>query len=120
MPESVDYARLRRDVGVDEAQLSDPQAEAIFAEAGELYTGPGSILAGARVIALQGMLAQAADEVNYTQNNATENLSDRFKHLQSLLALWQNRLDAALAQEAVVQVGPHPPASHSVPLRRRW
>lgn len=120
MPEATDYARLRRDVGATEAQLSDEQAQALFVEAEELYTGPDSIRAGTRVLALQGMLASAADEVNYTQNNATENLSDRFKHLESLLKLWQQRLDVALDQETEELEGLRPPTSHGVTLRRRW
>lgn len=120
MPDATDYARLRRDVGVDADKLNDTQAQEIFAEAEELYDGPGSILAATRVIALQGFLAEAADEVNYTQNNASENLSDRFKNLEKLLAIWQQRLTDALAQEAVAADGIQPPASHSVRLRARW
>jgi hypothetical protein len=120
MPDETDYARLRRDVGADAQTLDDSAAAAIFAEAEDLYDGPGSILAGTRVIALQGFLAEAADEVNYTQNNASENLSDRFKNLEKLLDIWQKRLDAALAQEAVATDGIQPPASHSVRLRPRW
>lgn len=120
MPTETDFARLRRDVGADEDKLDDTQAQEIFDESEELYTGPGSIHAGARVIALQGFLAEAADDVTYNQNNASESLSDRFDHLETLLELWQKRLDAALAKEKEAEHGIEPPRSHAVLIRRRW
>ena len=120
MPTATDYARLRRDVGVDVTQMDDDAAAAIFTEAEELYTGPDSIRAGTRVIALQGLLAESADEVNYTANNASENLSDRFKNLQTLLGVWQQRLDKALDQETEALEGLQPPPTHSVRLRPVW
>lgn len=81
----------------DESVLDNDQAEALFVEAGESYTGAASIHAATRVIYIRRLLIQAAAEVDYTQNNTTEKASQRYTHLKELLAEWQGKLAAAIS-----------------------
>lgn len=94
-----DYERLRRDVGADEDALSNTSAAEIFAEAAELYTGTASRRCGTRVLALQGMLAIAAKETDYSQDTTQERASQLYDHLKDLLEHWQGELDKALLDE---------------------
>ena len=88
-----DFDRLRRDVGADNVTLNNNDALAIFTEAAELYTGAGSLRSGARVIALTGMISQAAKLTDYSQATTTEKESPVFDHLHKLSAFWQELLD---------------------------
>jgi hypothetical protein len=91
--------RLRLDLGfaaTDTTSLSDPTADAIFEEAGEIYTDAASLLAATRVIAIRRLRAQAASSVDHQQNNSSEKSSQRFAHLTTLLNEWQGKLDEAV------------------------
>lgn len=94
-----DFDRLRRDVGADNVTLTNAAALAIFTEAAELYTGAGSLRAGARVIALTGMISGAAKYTDYAQDTTQEKQSQVFDHLLALLKFWQTALDKALLDE---------------------
>lgn len=99
MAETVDYQRLRMDLGLqpnDESQLDNGQAELLFVRAGEAYTDSASIAAYTRVLAIRGLLIQAANEVDYTQNESSEKASQRFAHLSKLLDLWRKELDVVV------------------------
>jgi hypothetical protein len=87
---------LRLDLGFaadDTESLTDEVADALFVEAGEMWSDTLSILAGTRVIQISRMMIQAAADVDYTQNNTTEKASQRYEHLKEELAKWQRRLD---------------------------
>lgn len=88
--------RLRRDVGANSTALSDADADALFEEAGETYSDAASAYAYARVLALQGILANSAKLTSYKQNESTENLSDIFKHLKELLKVWEDKTTDAV------------------------
>lgn len=109
MATETERQRLRLDIGLaatDTTSLPDATADAIFVEAGESYTDAASLLAATRVIALRRLRAQAATDVDYTQNNSSEKASQRFAHLSELLAEWQDELDEAIAgTRSVVRFG---------------
>lgn len=95
MANQTDYARLRRDIGADATSLPDDDAEALFIEAAETYTDAASMAALARILALQGLLANSSRLTTYQQNASMERLSDVFTHLKKLLGYWQEQLDTA-------------------------
>jgi hypothetical protein len=99
MATELEIARLRRDVGATETSLPTNTANALFAEAGEVYTGTATIGAYVRVLALNGLIAAAASLTDYSQDTTTEKQSQVFDHLYKLLALWQDNLKAAVADE---------------------
>lgn len=120
MPDVTDYDRLRRDVGASATALPDLTAAAIFAEAAETYSGAAAIKAATRVIAIQGLLAAAAAEVDVTQNESTERLSQMSANLRELLRVWQGNLDRAIAAQAASAGESYPPASSTARLRPVW
>lgn len=91
MASTVEYARLRRDIGADADSLPDAEAEAIFVEAGESYSDAASITAQTRVLALRGLFADSAKLTTYQQNASMERLSDVFSHLEKLLGYWEGK-----------------------------
>lgn len=95
----VEQQRLRLDLGLaadDETTLSNDAIDAIFDEAGETYTDSSSLLASTRVIAIDRMLMQAANDVDYTQNQTSEKASQRYAMLTKERDKWQARLDVAI------------------------
>lgn len=109
MATATERQRLRLDLGLeanDTDTLSDAEADAILAEAGETYTDSVAAGAHARVIAIRRMLASSAKLTSYRQNNSSEEASDVFKHLKELLLLWQDNLaDAVAGTRSVVRFG---------------
>ena len=94
--------RLREDIGyvsTDTTSFPDAEADAIYVEAAELYTGTASIYAATRIIAIQRLLASSAKMTSYTQNNSSEDASDVFKHLMQLLGYWRGVLADAIADD---------------------
>jgi hypothetical protein len=88
--------RLRADIDANEASLPNPEANDIFAEAGESYTNQKCIDAYARVISIRRIMASAAKLTAYRQNNTQESLDQVFDHLNRLLTIWQTALDDAI------------------------
>jgi hypothetical protein len=104
----IDWDRLRSDVNASDAALDDTEAEEIFTEAGEEYTGTASIKAATRVIAIDRLLASSAKLVDYSQDAAgstSEKMSQVFDHLLKLRQLWKDKLDAVIADEALAARG---------------
>lgn len=96
-------SRLRRDVGADSSSLSDSDADALIAEAEEAYgTGTDAAYAYARVLAIQGLLANSAKLASYRQNASSESLSDVYAHLEKQLALWERRTGDADGQSVPI------------------
>ena len=92
--------RLHRDTGTDDSSLEDAVIDAIFVEAAERYTDTATATAYTRVLAIQGILASSARLTSYKQNESSENLSDVFKHLRDLLAIWEAKVEDAIAAAA--------------------
>lgn len=93
---ALEISRIRRDTGTDATSLPDATIQEIFDEAAEIYTDANSALYYTRVAVITGLLSSSARLSSYRQNESSENLSDVFKHLQSLLELWQGKLDTAV------------------------
>lgn len=97
-------ARLRRKIGdndsgnqiFDDTELSD-----IYDEAAELQSTDALIFQQAVVLAYEEMLADSVKLVTYKANHASENMSDVFKHLQSMLALHRQKLSDLQAQSPI-------------------
>jgi hypothetical protein len=106
--------RLRADIGATDASLPKTEVDDIFEEASESYTATAAIKAHTRVIAIRRLLASSAKLTTYRQNQSSENLSDIFKHLEKLLAHWENQLSAANATgQSVAKFG----RTRSIPRR---
>jgi len=124
----VEQQRLRMDLGFqpdDTASLSDVTIDAIFVEAGEKYEDPNSALIATRVISLRRLVMQAANEVDYTQNNTTEKASQRYDHLTKEYDRWFRLLtnnEELLAGGAVRSGKPmtNPPRIREYPEGFRW
>lgn len=97
MATALQRSRLRDDIGATETSLFDDEADAIFVEAGELYTDEASLTAATRVIAIRRLLASSAKLTDYRQNQSSESLSDVFEHLYRLLTYWEGELGKAVA-----------------------
>lgn len=103
MATTLERQRLRMDLGFgpdDTTSLSDAAADALFVEAGESYSDTASIHAATRVIYLGRLLIQAANEVDYTQNETQEKASQRWDHLNAEWLRWRKRLDEVEATVA--------------------
>lgn len=95
MASEAQKAALRADTGTDDTSLSDDEIDTIYEGSEELYTAATSIDAYARVVVFRRLMAQAAPRTSYKQNQSQENLSDLFKHYQSMVAFWQDELATA-------------------------
>jgi uncharacterized BrkB/YihY/UPF0761 family membrane protein len=100
MATATERSRLRRDTGSDVSSLEDSAIDAIFVEAAERYTDTATATAYTRVLAIQGILASSAKLTSYRANESQENLSDVFKHLKDLLAIWEAKVDDAITAAA--------------------
>lgn len=96
--------RLRADLDVDEAALSDAELDDAFARAEERYgDNAAAVEASARVVVIQQLLSGAAKRADSTQNESSERQSQVFEHLVRLRAIYLADLQAAL--NAVAQFG---------------
>ena len=100
MSTATEKSRLRRDTGTDDSSLEDAVIDAIFVEAAERYSDTATATAYTRVLAIQGILASSARLTSYRANESQENLSDVFKHLRDLLAIWEAKVEDAIAAAA--------------------
>jgi len=82
--------RLRLDTGHSSVSLDDDEADAVFVRAAEDYTA-SAVDSGARVIAIQYLLGNAAKLNDYVQNNSEETASQVFSHLMRLLKYWNEQ-----------------------------
>lgn len=105
MATELEIARLRRDTNTTETSLPTNTAQALFVEAGEVYTGAATIGAYTRVLVLTGLIASAASLTDYSQDTTTEKQSQVFDHLYKLLALWEDKLAAAIDAEVIAARG---------------
>lgn len=98
MATELQQQRLRLDLGLDrddDESLTGDDIDLIFDEVGETYADATSIHAATRVIALDRLLMQAANEVDHTANNSSERASQRYTNLSKERDKWQARLDDA-------------------------
>jgi len=127
MPTQTERERLRLDLGFakdDILSLPDVTIDDVFAEAGERYEDPASATVATRVISLRRLLIQAANEVDYTQNNTSEKASQRYDHLNRELSRWISFLNDAVAEESGAarsgKPSSNPPRVREYPYGWRW
>lgn len=82
--------RFRNDLGANEAAFGDPEIDELFSMAKELNGDTTSHRSElyARVTGMRRLLAQASKLTTYSQDASSQNLSDIFKNLQSMLAMY--------------------------------
>ncbi len=121
MATEADYDLLREDTSQTLSQLDNTKAAEIFAEAEAKYsTNADAAFAYARVRTFEKLWAKSAQEdVNYQQNEESEDLAVRAANRQKLLDYWQGKLDAAIA---VVEIpkGQRPAFFGVARAGRRW
>ena len=89
--------RLRADLDANEDALTDAEIDDVFARAEVQYgENAGALEAGARVIAIQQLLAAAAKRADTSQNASAERRSQVFEHLLRLRAVYVGEVSAAL------------------------
>lgn len=102
MASEAQKAALRADTGTDETSLPDDEIDTIYTDSEVLYTASTSIDAHARVVVFRRLMAQAATRTSYKQNQSQENLSDLFKHYQTMVKFWQDELATAEVDAAAL------------------
>ena len=101
MATMIERERLRADLDADEDVLTDAEIDDAYARAAEQYgDGSAAINAGARVIAIQQLLAGAAKRADSVQNQSSERHSQVFDHLLRLRAIYEADVRAALDSAA--------------------
>ncbi len=114
MATTIERERLRADLDADEDVLTDAEIDDVFARATALYgNNAAAIHAGARVVAIQQLLAAAAKRADSTQNASSERHAQVFDHLLRLRAIYEGEALSALrlALDAAIAWGG---------LRRGW
>lgn len=97
MATTIERERLRADLDADEDVLTDAEIDDAFARATAHYgDNAAAITAGARVIAIQQLLAGAAKRADVTQNQSGERHAQVFDHLLRLRAIYEADVRAAL------------------------
>ena len=105
MTTQIERERLRADLDADEDALSDAEIDDVFARAAEQYgdgslTSMAAVTAGARVVAIQQLLAGAAKRADCVQNQSSERHAQVFDHLLRLRAIYEADVRAALESAA--------------------
>ena len=115
MATATERDRLRLDTGHTDASLDDTEADAIFVRAAEEYT-TSAVQSGARVIALQYLLGNAAKLNDYIQNNSDEKASQVFSHLKRMLGYWTDKA----AEDTKEDFGGGVVSGRTKRIPRRW
>lgn len=97
MATTTERARLRADLQLDTAAISDAAIDDWYTRAAADH--PAAIDAAARLLACRGLLAAAAKSVDTAQAGSRDAHSQRFAHLERLAALYMNEIAAAEARE---------------------
>ncbi len=90
--------RLLTNIGdnVDDPSLTEDEITDLFTQSEEAgYTDARTIMAFVTVTAIEWLMAKASTDVSYTQNQTTEQASDRYKNLERLHGLWANKLETS-------------------------
>lgn len=100
----VDHDDFRADIGDANTAFSNLEIDRL-AERAAARWGAAVAYEGARVLAVQQLLANAAKRYDYTANESSEKQSQVFKHLQDMLKLYQADLDDVLSDLAEASSG---------------
>ena len=88
---AIDYDDFRADIGDATEAFSDTEIDKLEARATERW-GEDVAYEGARVLAVQQLLASSAKFADYTANESSEKKSQIFKNLQELLKVYKDDL----------------------------
>lgn len=97
MATEIERERLRADLDASVDDLTDAEVDDAFARASTQYgDNAAAVEAGARVVAIQQLMAGAAKRADYGQNASSEKRSQVFDHLMRLRAIYEADVQAAL------------------------
>jgi hypothetical protein len=91
-------SRFRYSVGFEGTDVTSLPTEDVLdflAQAGEVYEDPNTIDSYGRVLFFEGLFASAAKMATYKKNQTTENISDIFLHVETLLNYWMKKTATA-------------------------
>jgi hypothetical protein len=101
--------------------FGDDEIDDCFAEAEEMYPGAAEVVirAQAAIIGFRRLLANQAKFVSYSQNAASEQLSDVFRHIERLIQQQETQRDEALSNSGstvlFASIEKHPPRYKEYP-----
>ncbi len=113
---ALNYDDFRDDIGDKNGAFEDPDIDRLETRAIARY-GADAAYEGARVMAVQQLLANSAKFTDYTANESSEKKSQIFKNLQDLLKIYKEDLDEVIeyAAGSNVRIG----RSSTKPPRRK-
>ena len=88
---AVDYDDFRADIGDKNSAFDDPDIDRLEERATTRW-GADAAYEGARVMAVQQLIANAAKFADYTANESSEKKSQIFKNLKDLLDIYKEIL----------------------------
>lgn len=91
---AIDYDDFRADIGDGAGAFSDAEIDALETRATARY-GASVAYEGARVLALNQLIANAAKFADYTQNDSSEKKSQKFSNLLKLRGIYKAELAEA-------------------------
>lgn len=97
---AIDYDDFRADIGDANSAFADGEIDKLETRATERW-GADVAYEGARVLAVQQLLANSAKLTDYTANESSDKKSQIFKHLQDMLKLYKS--DLSDKQEELAQ-----------------
>lgn len=103
---AIDYDDFRADIGDVNSAFTDADIDTLETRATAKY-GADSAYEGARVMAINQLIANAAKFRDYTANESSDKKSQVFKHLKDLRTIYKDELDDAIedASGASVRMG---------------
>lgn len=116
---ALNYDDFRADIGDANAAFGDAEIDRLEERAVARW-GAAVAYEGARVLAVQQLLANSAKRYDYTANESSEKQSQVFNHLRDMLKLYQADLDDVLddlaeAASAKARFG----GTRKIPSRRK-
>ena len=96
---TLNYDDFRSDIGDKNSAFADADIDRLETRAIARYGADGAY-EGARVLAVQQLLANSAKFADYTANESQEKKSQIFKQLKDLLTIYKNDLDDVLENAA--------------------
>jgi len=103
---AIDYDDFRADIGDEEEAFTEPEIDKLETRAIAKY-GADVAYEGARVLAMNQVIANASKFSDYTANDSSEKKQQKFKNALELRKLYKAELDDAIedAAGATVRMG---------------
>jgi hypothetical protein len=113
---ALDYDDFRGDIGDKNSAFDDPDIDRLETRATARW-GADVAYEGARVLAVQQLLANTAKFADYTANESSEKKSQIFKNLKDLLDIYKEDLDDVI--EGVAGASVRMGRGSTIPPRRK-